>query len=173
MSCGVRLAKYDTILFLDADVLGVTHEMITQIVNPVLNGKYEMYVGMCARKIFWLNYALHFLPIIGGERAVSRELWTAVPEIYKHRFQIEIALNYFAKKTAKGMGFGLIRGITHIVKEQMYGLLLVLWLRSRMTYNCFSVGIQLYVFYNIRLSYQAVLKRGELIWEEITHDMLQ
>lgn len=167
MSYGVRLARHDTILFLDADILGVTHDMITQIVTPVLEGKHEMYVGMRARKIFWLNKTLRFLPIIGGERALTRNLWDSVPEIYKHRFQIEIALNYFAKKTSRGMGALLIRGVRHVTKEMKHGLWLGLWRRTRMIYNCISIGIQLYVFYNLHLSYQALLDTSAVIWEEI------
>lgn len=173
MAYGVSRARFSTILFLDADILGVTHEMITKIVEPVLNGKYEMFVALRAKKIFWLNKILHFLPIIGGERALTRRLWESVPEIYKHRFQIEIALNYFAKKTPLGMGFGLFGGLIHIIKEEKYGLFLGFWRRLFLNKDVILVSIELYIFYTLEMYLRGLLRSGQMLWEEITKENIE
>src|SRR5690606_829115 len=111
MGEGVRAAKDPVVLFLDADVLGLDHEQISRIIDPVLSEEYEMFVGVRARSAFLFNRFFHYFPIIGGERALTKALWYAVPKEHKRRFQIEIALNYQAKQAEKGMGFTLIEGV--------------------------------------------------------------
>lgn len=145
MGQGVRATKYDVILFLDADRSGFTNEKISRIINPVLSGQYEMYVGIRAQKIYWLNYFLHYFPIIGGERAITKALWHSIPENNKQRFQIEIAMNYFAKKTSRGMGFELIEGTKHIPKEKKLGIFRGLWQRIKMIGDIANISFQLYI----------------------------
>ena len=97
MSRGVAAARNDLIFFCDADLTGLTAEAISRILTPVLLRDYGMFVGIRARRTYWANRLLHFTPILGGERALTRALWDQVPPAYKRNFQIEIALNFFAK----------------------------------------------------------------------------
>lgn len=143
---GVQEARYDTILFIDADVTGHSPESISRVVRAVSEGRYEMYVGVRARKTVWLNSLLRLFPIIGGERALTRRLWDAVPRKHKRRFQIEIALNYTAKQFERGMGFELVKGTTHLVKERKHGVLLGLLYRTRMIVDILAISFRLYVF---------------------------
>ena len=50
LAAGVRTARHDVILFLDADVTGHTDETLTRIMQPVIDGRYEMYVGIHTRR---------------------------------------------------------------------------------------------------------------------------
>src|SRR5690606_11052888 len=113
LDVGVRAARQDVLLFLDADVTGHTHATVTRIAQPVLDGRVEMFVGIHARRTLWLNRLLHVFPIIGGDRALTRRLWDAVPAGHKRGFEIEIAMNHTAKRFRRGMGFALIAGLTH------------------------------------------------------------
>jgi glycosyltransferase involved in cell wall biosynthesis len=142
---GVMAASQDVLLFLDADVTGYTHEQLSRIIDPVLGGQVEMFVGIRARMTVWLNHLLHVFPIISGERALTRALWLAVPAGCKRGFQIEIALNYFAKRTAKGMGFALIPGTEHHIKERKYGLWAGLLRRLGMVADVLAISVRLYV----------------------------
>src|SRR5688500_20370617 len=67
-----------------------------------------MHVGIRARRMYWANRLLHFTPVISGERALRREIWDQVPPDYKRNFQIEIALNFFAKQNGHRMGISKI-----------------------------------------------------------------
>jgi polyprenyl-phospho-N-acetylgalactosaminyl synthase len=145
LDAGVRAAKHDVILFLDADVTGYTHETLSRIMQPVIDGRFDMYVGIRARSTVWLNRLLRFFPIIGGERAVTRWLWEAVPDSQKKRFEIEIALNYAAKRYGRGMGFEVIPGTAHRPKERKYGLLRGLARRVRMMADIVAISVRLYV----------------------------
>jgi glycosyltransferase involved in cell wall biosynthesis len=145
LDAGVLAAKHNVILFLDADVTGHTDQTLSRIMQPVIDGRFEMYVGIRARSTLWLNRLLHFFPIIGGDRALTRRLWEAVPQHNKNGFQIEIALNYTAKRFDKRMGFELIPGTDHHIKEKKYGILTGLARRAQMIADIVAVSFRLYV----------------------------
>ncbi|HEX7030371.1 MAG TPA: glycosyltransferase [Gammaproteobacteria bacterium] len=145
MDAGVAASSGQYLLFLDADVTGYTHAMLSRIIDPVVSGRYEMFVGIRARRTIWLNRILHFFPILGGERALTRELWQSVPHHYKQGFQIEITMNWCAKWTGKGMGFALIPGTHHRIKEKKYGLFVGLVRRIDMFRQVIAISFRLYV----------------------------
>jgi polyprenyl-phospho-N-acetylgalactosaminyl synthase len=163
MEAGVKAASHDIILFLDADVTGLTSESLDRIMQPVVDGRHEMYVGLRARKTLWLNRIMRISPIIGGERALTRRLWHAVPGKYKKRFQIEIALNYTAKHFEQGMGFELVTGTVHRVKEQKYGLARGLFGRLRMIADILAISIRLYILDAIRRYAKGLFKKLRLL----------
>lgn len=146
MNAGVQEARHDIILFLDADVTGLTPEAMTRILQPVIAGQHEMYVGLRARKTVWLNRLMHFFPIIGGERAITRRLWEAVPKNYREGFKIEIALNHTSKQFERGMGFGFIKGTRHHIKEEKYGLRLGFTRRVLMIVDVVMISGQIYIW---------------------------
>lgn len=150
LDAGVKLARDDVILFLDADVTGLDPEKLTRIMQPVVEGRHEMYVGVRARRTIWLNWLLRIAPILGGERALTRRLWEAVPDGHKHGFQIEIALNYTAKQFERGMGFELVDGVVHRIKEQKYGIRSGFLRRIRMMVDLVRISWRLYVLGAIR-----------------------
>jgi glycosyltransferase involved in cell wall biosynthesis len=145
MALGVDAARNDVILFSDADVIGLTQAMISRIVTPVTTGRYAMYVGIRGRKTYWANRLLHFTPILGGERALRRELWDHVPHEHKKNFQIEIALNFFAKSNGHRMGFEVVSGLSQVIKEKKRGLLPGLWQRLSMIADILIVSWRIYV----------------------------
>ncbi|MEX0899065.1 MAG: glycosyltransferase family 2 protein [Gammaproteobacteria bacterium] len=145
LEAGVAAASSDLLLFMDADVTGYDHALLSRIIDPVKAGRYEMFVGIRARRTYWLNRALHFFPIIGGERALTRDLWEAVPTAHKQGFQIEVAMNYCAKQAGKGMGFALIPGTRHHIKERKYGLVVGLFRRAGMIRDVVAISVRLYI----------------------------
>lgn len=121
LEVGVAEAGSEILLFLDADVTGLTHEAVSGIIRPVVDGGVDMHVGLRARKTLWLNRLLRVFPIIGGERALTRRIWALVPERQKRGYRIEVALNYTAKRFGRGMSFDLVTGVTHRTKESKFG----------------------------------------------------
>lgn len=145
LDAGVRSAKTGTLLFLDADVTGHTEQTLSRIMQPVIEGRFEMNVGLRARSTVMLNRALRFFPIIGGDRALTRRLWEAVPADGVAGFQIEIALNYTSKQFEKGMGFELVHGTCHRIKERKYGLAVGVGRRLMMIGHVLSISFRLYI----------------------------
>ncbi len=122
MDVGVAHTRTDVIFFADADIVGLTHEMITETVRPVLEGSCEMFILMRNRKIYYLRMLMHFIPLLGGERALTKRLWEQLPERYKKGFRIEAGLNFYAVYYGKGLKYRVFRGITQTVKEEKFGL---------------------------------------------------
>jgi glycosyltransferase involved in cell wall biosynthesis len=145
MNAGVRAAREERILFLDADILGLTHEIITLTATPVLTGKCGMFVAIRARRTYWMNRLLYFIPVLGGERALTKELWRKVPPIYRKGFQIEIALNYYTKKSGLKMAFGVMPGLSQVIKEKKRGFWLGMWQRVKMCSEVLWISFRLYV----------------------------
>ncbi|GBD84813.1 poly-beta-1,6-N-acetyl-D-glucosamine synthase [bacterium BMS3Abin02] len=132
MDVGVARARTDVIFFADADIVGLTHQMIAETVQPVLDGSSEMFILMRNRKIYYLRLLMHFIPLLGGERAITKRLWYRLPDRYKVRFRIEAGLNFYAVYYGKGLRYRVFRGISQTVKEEKYGFWLGLQRRLRM-----------------------------------------
>src|SRR5262245_20840816 len=147
---GVLAARHDVSFFSDADLTGLTVEKLTRIIAPVTSGEYEMFVGIRGRKTYWANRLLHFTPILGGERVLTRALWEQVPPACKKNFQIEIALNYFAKANGHRMGFTVVEGVGQVIKEKKRGLLPGLWQRLLMIRDILLVSAKLYLVRQLR-----------------------
>lgn len=121
MDLGVSKSNADIVFFCDADVHGLTEAMIETMIAPVVEGAVEMFIGMRNRKILFLKSILHFVPHLGGERAMRKSLWNRVPSFYKHAFRIETALNYYATRHGQGYEWQLFPGLTQTIKEKKYG----------------------------------------------------
>jgi glycosyltransferase involved in cell wall biosynthesis len=157
MARGVHAARGDIVFFSDADIVGLTPEIITGIVSRVTSGEYGMYVGIRGRKTYWANRLLHFTPILGGERVLRKSLWDHVPSTYKKNFQIEIALNFFAKHLGQRMGFTVVHGLSQVIKEKKRGLLPGLWQRLSMIGDIVLVSWRIYVVLQLQLYIEQLL----------------
>jgi hypothetical protein len=94
---------------------------------------------------YWLNRLLYFIPVLGGERALSKDIWEAVPRLYRKGFQIEIALNYYTKKSGRKMGFAVMPGLSQVIKEEKRGFCLGMWQRLKMCGEVFWISFRLYI----------------------------
>ena len=70
---GLAKAKNDVILFLDADLIGLTDQNIYDLVNPVLNGYADWTLSLRS------NSAAHMkllkIDCLSGEKTVRRDYW--------------------------------------------------------------------------------------------------
>lgn len=163
MSRGVHAARNEIVFFCDADIIGLTPEMVTRIVTAATSGNYGMYVAIRGRKTYWANRLLHFTPILGGERVLTKTLWNRVPRTYKKNFQVEIALNFFAKHLGQRMGFTVMHGLSQIIKEKKRGFWLGLWQRLLMIYDIVLIGWRIYVVLHLKLLTRRRLPERESI----------
>lgn len=143
MDRGVQEAKGDIIFFCDADIKGFTPKIIASLVEPVVNGEVEMCLGMLSRRSYAWRFILVFVPLISGQRALTKELWLKLPEYYKEKFRIEAGLNFYAKYYGKGFRFKVIRALRHTVKEKKYGWKKGLHARARMFQDYFMAFLKL------------------------------
>jgi glycosyltransferase involved in cell wall biosynthesis len=143
MDLGVKASRADVIFFCDADVRGITPQIIQEILDPVLSGQADMMVGACYRRIYFIRSLFWIIPLLSGERAVTRELWDQVPADYKDRFMIETALNFYARHHGRGFQFKVFNDMEHTVKEKKYGFWAGFGSRLKMFWEIVSAQVSL------------------------------
>lgn len=131
---GVRVSKGEVIFFCDADLRGLTPRMVDEIVRPVLEGKYDMYIGL--RNNF-TQRLWHYTALCSGERCLHKTLWNQLPRFYKKGYRIEAGLNEFVKKYGSGLGYKLFP-YYQTGSEKKRGILNGLKFRLKMFYGIFS-----------------------------------
>lgn len=143
MEQGVAACDSPVIFFCDADVRGLTHEIITAILAPVLAGQVEMNIAMRHHTVFYIPFVLRFAFHLGGERALTRTLWEKLPPHYKERFRIEPALNYYAKHYGKGFSYLFFPQLKQTIKEKKLGIWQGHLARWRMAHDIFTAQVEL------------------------------
>lgn len=154
METGVFVARTKVIFFCDADITGLTTKIIDEVVTPVIAGETDMFIAMRNRKIYLLRFVLFFVPLLGGERALTKDLWYQLPVYYKQRFRIETALNFYAKYFGQGFRYKVFVGVSQKIKEKKYGLLKGFWQRISMFYDILSAQLRLHL-----IEFPTVLKK--------------
>ncbi len=91
---GIDSTDANILFFCDADLKNLTPKIVTEIIKPVINGQYDMYVGVRNNA---MQKAITLFALNSGERALRRELWDRLPEKFKYRYRIEAGLNFTAK----------------------------------------------------------------------------
>ncbi len=120
---GVAHTDADIVVFFDADLRGLTHDHIERLVLPVVSGAKSMNVGIRDRGKIISKTAMH-LPLIGGERAMSRRVIEGVPPEYMKGYMVESALNYYCRSRGLSYGSVFLPGLSIRRKYEKVGILL-------------------------------------------------
>lgn len=148
MARAVEASQGDIIFFCDADIQGLNHAIISEILAPVISDEVDMFVSMRNHRIFrFVKVLLHYIFLLGGERAVTRELWHKIPTYYQHAFRIEAALNFYAVHYGKGFAYALFPELNQTPKERKLGLFLGFYRRLLM------MGQVVHAALRVRLEY--------------------
>lgn len=124
---GVSLAKNDTLLFLDADLVGLTTAHVDKLINCYHEMELDMAVGVFANGRKHTDIAQKINPYVSGQRVMDRKQWErakqCVEEVEEIDFGIEIALSRLASKEDWAREFIKLEGVTHVLKEKKRGLM--------------------------------------------------
>ena len=121
---GVKNTKAELLLFLDADLIKLTRNHLTMLLQPVIKGEADMTVGAIDRKMFgtFLNEWFRKTESpFSGMRVIKRSFWNRIPNNYKKKFYIESAITYFAKRDKIKIQPFVLEGVRHIIKEKKLG----------------------------------------------------
>lgn len=145
---GVREATGSVFFFCDADLKGLTVDMVRDIVKPVANAELDMFIGCRERaRLGVLRTAFVALPALEGQRALTRELWDSVPQEFKREFEIETALNFFAARSPRGLGIRIFPNLSQVTKEEKYGRVSGAWRRLKMYQQIVAANLRLHAQY--------------------------
>ncbi len=131
MQRGVDASEAPIIFFCDADLHGLSPEIIRGIVAPVRRRSVDMFIGIRSNLMqrSFLPFALN-----SGERALRRETWNALPSRFKKRYRVEVGLNHLARHLGKGYDYRVF-DYRQTLKEKKYGLLKGTFLRWWMNFD--------------------------------------
>ncbi len=120
MRYGVRETRAPLIFFCDADLIGLTRDHMRTLLTPVQSRALAMCVGLRDRGRIgiWLS---KYLPIIGGERVLRREIFEAIPDRYLQGYRSELAMNACCKAFGLKMGTRPLPGLSIRRKMQKVG----------------------------------------------------
>ena len=119
MEAGVEQSDADAILFVDADLLGITSAHLDDICRPFLEGRAAMSLGVFDYGI-WNPLVLLFPPTT-GERILPRWVFEAVPPAKREGYLIEIMLNEVITEARLPTTARVMRGVTHRTKREKFG----------------------------------------------------
>lgn len=145
MRAGVAQAQNEVILFCDADMYGFTGEGIEAVIAPVLSGTCDMSLGIRPKALI-TRYLFPFLTQISGFRALSKKRWREIPSELISGYQVELAVNFVARRNDWEVAYTKVPGLGHSVKEIKYGIFAGLKARSRMFRDIFLLFLQIYFF---------------------------
>ncbi len=94
---GVKRSTGSILFFCDADLHGLRPEHLDLLLKPVRSGRLAMCIGLRDRGRV-ITALSRWLPRIGGERALRREIFEAIPSHFLEGFMIETALNVYCKR---------------------------------------------------------------------------
>ncbi|HET7489541.1 MAG TPA: glycosyltransferase [Acidimicrobiales bacterium] len=119
MEAGVGLSDADAILFVDADLRGITSAHLDDICRPYVEGRAAMSIGVFDYGL--LNPVVLRFPPTSGERIVPRWVFEAVPPRKRDGYLIEIMLNEVVTEARMPCTARIMKGVTHRTKREKFG----------------------------------------------------
>lgn len=123
MKVGIDRADADVFVFLDADLIGLTPEHVTRLLEPVVSGEADMTVGIFGRGRVATDLAQIVAPYLSGQRAVRKDILMAISGIDTARFGVEVALTRYIRNNEVAVKQVILESLTHRLKEEKLGIL--------------------------------------------------
>ncbi len=119
---GVHKARYDTLLFLDADLVGLRPDHIERMIRVYREEGRDMVVGVFRGGRLNTDLAQTIAPYLSGQRVLSKALWKKLRrKVHTLDFGVEMALMKLALKEGWSQAFVELDGVTHVMKEEKFG----------------------------------------------------
>ena len=122
MAIGVAHTDAETLLFVDGDILNLTEDLLSRLIEPVLAGQSDMNVGIRHRGGPLNAIQERTGPLLSGIRCLRRTVFEAVPESHLEGFAIETGLNWACSQLGCRTTTTVMYNLKHLVKEKKRGL---------------------------------------------------
>ena len=145
MAVGVAHTDAAILTFVDGDILNLTADQLTQLIEPVLSGRSDMNVGVRDRGPALNDFQRRHGPLLSGIRCLRREIFEAVPESHLEGFAVETGLNWACGELGMRITTTVLHNLKHLVKEKKRGLVRGFRARMRMFAAVFGAYLVLRV----------------------------
>ncbi len=123
MRTGAEATSAGVILFLDADLIGLTAAHVADLIEPVASGKAAMALGVFRGGRGATTLAQILAPNISGQRAIRRDVFLAIPCLSESGYGVELAITGFVLGEGLPIKRVILSDVTHPMKEEKLGLL--------------------------------------------------
>jgi len=124
MATGIKSAKHNLLLFLDADLIGLKEEHLFEILSPIIFTKTaDLVLGVFGLKQMSkepsTKIANRFFPLITGQRAIWRKSLPDIEKIAVSRYGADLLI---ARHVPKGRRAVVkLNGLSQVTKEKKAG----------------------------------------------------
>jgi glycosyltransferase involved in cell wall biosynthesis len=146
MLAGMRImnSEIDTVIFLDADLIGLSDDHLSRLYQPVKDQRCEMSVASFKDGFWRTDWSQRVAPNLSGQRCLPREsAEQALAPLAESGYGVEIGLTLYARRNKWRIQYVSWEGMTHDMKENklgwregykvrgmMYQQILVTWVRE-------------------------------------------
>lgn len=134
---GLQAARGEVVLMLDADLVGLTPEHLSRMLQPVVRGELGMAIGVFEGGGFVTDFGNKMTPHLSGQRAVRRDWLLTVPRLGQERWP-EPAITDHLRRTALSWGYVQLPELKQVLKETKRGFWQGLGYRARMYWEILS-----------------------------------
>ena len=122
LSIGVESADFETLLFLDADLIGIKPDHVRAMLRTYWDSDADMTIGVFHNGRLNTDLSQKLNPHLSGQRVISKKIWGKISEIKADEFGVEMALTKMARKEGLTSSKVKLPGVTHVMKEEKRGL---------------------------------------------------
>ncbi|RLD14378.1 MAG: glycosyltransferase family 2 protein [Caldiserica bacterium] len=118
---GVKASEGDIIVFLDADLIGLEPNHITELIRPIIEGEAVTTCGIFEKGRFLTDFSHKITPFLSGQRALTREVWENFSYDPNVRYGFEIVLTEYFWSNKIKVRYVILEGVTQLMKEEKVG----------------------------------------------------
>lgn len=122
MKAGAEATDAEVIVYLDADLVGLTEEHVRLLAEPVIKDEADITLGIFEEGRFATDMAQKITPFLTGQRAIRRSIILEIPHLETTRYGVELAISRYAEKKALRVVRVHLKHLAHLTKEQKIGL---------------------------------------------------
>lgn len=139
MMAGIEKCINENVLFLDADLIGLTPKHVMDLVLPVVNNETDMTIGIFKNGRIVTDLAQKVTPYLSGQRAVKKSLIDKIPNMDISRYGVEVALTKYVEKNQIRTKEVYLEDMTHVTKEEKLGVLKGMQARFKMYWDILKI----------------------------------
>lgn len=123
MVAGAEACGCDLVAFIDADLMRLQPEHLTELVKPVLGGTCSMTLGLFTGGRWTTDNSHRLTPFLSGQRCLRWSLFRSIPDLDTSHAGIEVALSLYAWRRGYRVCPVHWHGVTHVMKIEKMGML--------------------------------------------------
>ena len=123
MKAGAQATSADILLFTDADLIGLAESHCHALLEPVLDGRADMAIGVFAGGRPATTLAQKITPFLSGQRAMRKGIIENISGLEDSRYGVEVAISRYAASKCIHVEKVPLHDVSQVMKEEKQGFL--------------------------------------------------